>query len=122
MLVRIDIVTKEFPPEIYGGAGVHVAELSRVLSKHVDLQVRAFGAPRDADYHGWADALVPPEHVTALAQELTAAGCDWQIHCYGGAEHGFTHARPPKESLPVNALADKRAWASAAAFLAECFA
>jgi hypothetical protein len=39
-LVRIDIVTKEFPPEIYGGAGVHVAELSRVLSKHVDLQVR----------------------------------------------------------------------------------
>jgi starch synthase len=50
--VRIDIVTKDFPPEIYGGAGVHVAELSRVLAKHVDLQVRAFGAPRDADYHG----------------------------------------------------------------------
>lgn len=50
--VRIDIVTKEFPPEIYGGAGVHVAELSRVLAKHVDLHVRAFGAPRDADYHG----------------------------------------------------------------------
>lgn len=51
-IVRIDIVTKEFPPEIYGGAGVHVAELSRVLAKHVDLKVRAFGAPRDPDYHG----------------------------------------------------------------------
>jgi starch synthase len=50
--VRIDIVTKEFPPEIYGGAGVHVAELSRVLAKHVDLQVRAFGADRDSDFHG----------------------------------------------------------------------
>ncbi|MDJ0320179.1 glycogen synthase [Pseudarthrobacter sp. PS3-L1] len=50
--MRIDIVTKEFPPEIYGGAGVHVAELSRVLSKHVDLHVRAFGAPRESDYHG----------------------------------------------------------------------
>jgi starch synthase len=50
--VRIDIVTKEFPPEIYGGAGVHVAELSRVLAEKVDLRVHAFGAERDADYHG----------------------------------------------------------------------
>ncbi len=45
-------MTREFPPEIYGGAGVHVAELSRVLAAQVDLRVRAFGAPRPADYHG----------------------------------------------------------------------
>lgn len=50
--VRIDIVTKEFPPEIYGGAGVHVAELSRVLAASVDLHVHAFGAPRPAEFHG----------------------------------------------------------------------
>jgi starch synthase len=50
--VRIDIVTKEFPPEIYGGAGVHVAELSRVLASNVDLRVHAFGAERPADFHG----------------------------------------------------------------------
>ena len=50
--VRIDIVTKEFPPEIYGGAGVHVAELARVLAGRVDLGVHCFGAPREADYHG----------------------------------------------------------------------
>ncbi|SEE46409.1 glycogen synthase (ADP-glucose) [Arthrobacter alpinus] len=50
--MRIDIVTKEFPPEIYGGAGVHVAELSRVLAAKVDLRVHAFGKPRDADFHG----------------------------------------------------------------------
>ncbi len=77
---------------------------------------------RVAVYHGWEDALVPPEHVTALAQELTTAGCDWQIHCYGGAVHGFTHARPPEQGIPFNALADKRSWRSAAEFLAECFA
>jgi dienelactone hydrolase len=77
---------------------------------------------RVAAYHGWADALVPPEQVTALAAELTAAGCDWQIHGYGGAVHGFTHARSPEEGLPVNALADKRSWTSAADFLEECFA
>lgn len=77
---------------------------------------------RVAVYHGWEDDLVPPDHVTALAKELTGAGCDWQIHCYGGAVHGFTHARPPEEGIPFNALADKRSWTSAANFLAECFA
>ncbi|UPO78266.1 glycogen synthase [Arthrobacter sp. Helios] len=50
--MRIDIVSKEFPPEIYGGAGVHVAELSRVLASRVDLRVHCFGAPRQADFHG----------------------------------------------------------------------
>ncbi|MBD8043701.1 glycogen synthase [Arthrobacter sp. Sa2BUA2] len=50
--MRIDIVSKEFPPEIYGGAGVHVAELSRVLASRVDLRVHCFGAPREADFHG----------------------------------------------------------------------
>lgn len=76
---------------------------------------------RVAVYHGWDDALVPPEQVTALARELTEAGCDWQIHGYGGAVHGFTHARPLEEGIPHNALADKRAWRSAADFLGECF-
>ncbi len=50
--MRIDIVTKEFPPTIYGGAGVHVAELSRVLAGRVDLRVHAFGEARDPDFHG----------------------------------------------------------------------
>lgn len=77
---------------------------------------------RVAAYHGWEDAIVPPEDVVALGKELTIAGCDWQIHAYGGAVHGFTHARPPEEGIPFNALADKRSWKSAADFLAECFA
>lgn len=50
--VRIDIVTKEFPPAIYGGAGVHVAELSRVLAGRTDLRVHAFGEERSGGYHG----------------------------------------------------------------------
>ena len=50
--MRIDIVTKEFPPEIYGGAGVHVAELSRVLAAKADLHVHAFGKERENDFHG----------------------------------------------------------------------
>ncbi len=45
--MRIDLITKEYPPFIYGGAGVHVAELVRVLRKHIDVKVRAFGEDRD---------------------------------------------------------------------------
>jgi starch synthase len=49
--VRIDILSKEYPPAIYGGAGVHVAELVRALRMRGDLDVRvhAFGEPRDED-------------------------------------------------------------------------
>ena len=47
--MRIDVLTKEYPPEIYGGAGVHVSELVRALRQRDDLSahVHAFGAPRD---------------------------------------------------------------------------
>jgi starch synthase len=47
--VRIDLLTKEYPPEIYGGAGVHVAELVRALRLSHEVQVRAFGADRSEE-------------------------------------------------------------------------
>jgi alpha-maltose-1-phosphate synthase len=45
--MRIDLITKEYPPQIYGGAGVHVAELVKVLRKSIDVKVRCFGEVRD---------------------------------------------------------------------------
>ncbi|MBR7742255.1 glycogen synthase [Phycicoccus sp. BSK3Z-2] len=49
--MRIDILTKEYPPAIYGGAGVHVAELVRALRgrSDTDVRVHAFGDPRDEE-------------------------------------------------------------------------
>jgi starch synthase len=49
--VRIDVLTKEYPPEIYGGAGVHVAELVKALRRRSDVEARvhAFGGPRDEE-------------------------------------------------------------------------
>ncbi|PFG19809.1 glycogen synthase [Serinibacter salmoneus] len=46
--MRVDLLTREYPPHIYGGAGVHVAELSAVLARHLDVHVRAFDGPRAA--------------------------------------------------------------------------
>ena len=45
--MRIDLITKEYPPHIYGGAGVHVAELVKVLRKTIEVKVRCFGEVRD---------------------------------------------------------------------------
>jgi starch synthase len=44
--VRIDLLTREYPPDVYGGAGVHVENLAEVLRSRADVRVRAFGAPR----------------------------------------------------------------------------
>ncbi len=70
--MRVGILTREYPPEVYGGAGVHVEHLARELAHHVDVRVHCFGEPRHdplvaAAYRPW-DALAGrrPED-TALA-------------------------------------------------------
>lgn len=45
--VRVDLLTREYPPHVYGGAGVHVAELAAVLRRTVDVRVHCFDGPRD---------------------------------------------------------------------------
>ncbi len=56
--MRVDILSKEYPPLVYGGAGVHVAELVRALRARgdVDVRVRCFGGPREeAGTTGYAE-------------------------------------------------------------------
>jgi len=59
--MRVALLTREYPPEIYGGAGVHVEYLARELARLTDVAVHCFGAPRESDlvaatYHPW-DAI-----------------------------------------------------------------
>ncbi|MDH3495189.1 MAG: glycogen synthase [Gemmatimonadota bacterium] len=37
------LLTREFPPYVYGGAGVHVAQLARALAERIEVEVRCFG-------------------------------------------------------------------------------
>ena len=74
-------------------------------------------------FHGWDDPLVKPEAVTALADELTEAGADWQIHAFGHTGHGFTNpkstgATPGIKHQPLSA---DRAWTGFVNFLEELF-
>ncbi|MGH3284475.1 MAG: glycosyltransferase, partial [Streptosporangiaceae bacterium] len=44
--LRVALLTREYPPEVYGGAGVHVTYLARELAPLVDLTVHCQGADR----------------------------------------------------------------------------
>ncbi|GAA1931806.1 glycogen synthase [Microbacterium aoyamense] len=74
--MRVDIVTKEYPPEIYGGAGVHATELVKALRASIDVEVRAFGAQRDEP--GTTSYGVPVELQGANAAVQTL-GTDLEI-------------------------------------------
>ncbi|ROR74262.1 glycogen synthase (ADP-glucose) [Bogoriella caseilytica] len=81
--MRVEMLSREYPPHIYGGAGVHVSELARVLHglPGVDVHVRAFDGPRgdlpegEVPVSGYA---APPELASANAA-LRTLGVDLAI-------------------------------------------
>ncbi|EUA73329.1 putative glycosyltransferase GlgA domain protein [Mycobacterium xenopi 4042] len=44
------MMTREYPPEVYGGAGVHVTELVAQLRRLCEVDVHCMGAPRPTAY------------------------------------------------------------------------
>lgn len=74
--MRVDLISREYPPEVYGGAGVHVAELVRALRDRLDVVVRCFGMPRgEPNVHSY---LVPAE-LSGANPALATLGVDLQI-------------------------------------------
>jgi alpha-maltose-1-phosphate synthase len=69
--VRALILSNEFPPEIYGGAGVHVDELTRHLRALIELDIRTFGTRRE-DADGWRVRGYRPAHDLERADERLA--------------------------------------------------
>ena len=121
--MRVDIITKEYPPEIYGGAGVHVTELVKALRQSIDVQVRAFGVERDEP--GTTAYAVPAELASAnaaiqtlgtdLAMVTDAAGADvvhshtWYANFAGHLAsllHGIPHI------VTAHSLEPLRPWKS----------
>jgi len=74
--MRVDILSREYPPEVYGGAGVHVAELVNALRPTTEVVVRAFGLPRDE--RGVFSYLVPAQ-LTGANPALATLGVDLQM-------------------------------------------
>lgn len=74
--------------------------------------------------HGYDDPMAPPESVTALAEEMSSGGADWQIHAYGNTLHAFTNpqAHDREFGTVYDAVADHRSWRAAREFLHEVLA
>ena len=64
--MRVDLLTKEYPPFIYGGAGVHVNELAKVLRPLADVRVHAFGGPRAPGTEGADDGVTGYPEIAEL--------------------------------------------------------
>lgn len=76
------MMTREYPPEVYGGAGVHVTELVRHLRDLATVDVHCMGAPRDTAYVYQPDPDLADANaaITTLSTDLRmtvgAAGAD----------------------------------------------
>ena len=80
--LRVAMLTREYPPEVYGGAGVHVEYLAKALTGLVDLTVHCQGSPRpEAIAHQPWDQLAGASQAlqvmsTDLAMTAAAGGAD----------------------------------------------
>ena len=113
------MMTKEYPPEIYGGAGVHVTELSAQLKLLCDVDIHCMGAPRDtAQVHDPDPALAGANAaLTTLSAELrmanAAAGAD-VVHSHtwytGLAGHLAAQLHDVPHILTAHSLEPRRPW------------
>jgi starch synthase len=68
--MKIGLLTREYPPEVYGGAGVHVEYLARELERLEDVTVHCWGDDRPEEnvraYRGWDALAGKAPHLAAL--------------------------------------------------------
>lgn len=112
-------MTKEYPPEIYGGAGVHVTELVAQMKRLCEVDVHCMGAPREgAIVHSPDPALAGSNPaLTTLSTELrmadAAAGVDI-VHSHtwytGLAGHLASALYDVPHILTAHSLEPRRPW------------
>lgn len=90
--MRIDLLTREYPPHVYGGAGVHVTELARVLKEHATVHVHAFDGPREAGAEIEVHGYDYPPGLDGANATLKTLGVDLEIAAHTqGADIVHSH-------------------------------
>ena len=117
--VRVGLLTKEWPPDIYGGAGVHIEHLAAELRRKIDVDVHCFGEPRaDALAHAVPASLLGANtaiQTLGVDLEMVAASADVDLlhsHTWyanlaghiGALLHGVPHV------LTAHSLEPLRPW------------
>ncbi|HET6877059.1 MAG TPA: glycogen synthase [Jatrophihabitans sp.] len=119
--MRVALLTREYPPDVYGGAGVHVEFLVRELRRLVEVDVHCFGDPRGEPGvrayptpAGLAEANsalrtlgVDLEMAAAVAEADVLHSHTWYANLagvLGGQLHGIPHV------LTAHSLEPQRPW------------
>jgi glycogen synthase len=127
--VKALVLTREYPPHVYGGAGVHVEYLVRELARLIDVEVRCFGDQEAVDGRLRVRGLEAPAALLAEAPEglrstlgtlaldvafaASSAGADL-VHCHtwyahlGGILCKLLHGLPLV--ITIHSLEPKRPW------------
>jgi starch synthase len=125
--MKVALLTREYPPDVYGGAGVHVEYMARELARHVEVTVHCWGAERPVSagpavvaYRPW-DALGGEQPYTAALRALSidlamAAGAEGAdlVHSHtwyanlGGQLAKLVHGVP--HVATVHSLEPMRPW------------
>jgi starch synthase len=117
--LKVALLTREYPPEVYGGAGVHVEYLARELAPFVDLTVHCQGTPRSTAvaHSPWSLLSESNSALQTLSTDLSMAaaldGCQlahshtWYANLaghVGGMLHGIPHV------VTTHSLEPQRPW------------
>jgi starch synthase len=125
--VKVALLTREYPPDVYGGAGVHVEYMARELARRVDVTVHCWGEPRTPGaspgviaYRPWPELAAGPPYAAALqalsidlAMAAGAQGAD-VVHSHtwyanlGGHLAKLVHGVP--HVATVHSLEPMRPW------------
>ena len=74
--LRVDLISREYPPEVYGGAGVHLEYLTGDLRPLADVRVHCFGSKRDEP---GVTAYPEPAELAGANAALRTMGVDLEI-------------------------------------------
>jgi alpha-maltose-1-phosphate synthase len=115
--VRVGLLTREYPPDVYGGAGVHVEFLARELSSLVDLEVHCWGEGRGVGvvrHRSWAALDTANDALRTFSVDLAmAAGLEgrelvhshtWYANLaghFGKLLHGIPHVMTAHSLEPL---------------------
>jgi starch synthase len=115
--MRVDVLSREYPPDVYGGAGVHVQYLVEVLRAQAEVQVRTWGAPRsepDVTAYPYPETLSDANAALktfgvdlAMAQDVAVHSHTWYANLGGHLAkvlHGVPHV------LTAHSLEPLRPW------------
>jgi starch synthase len=117
--LRVALLTREYPPEVYGGAGVHVTYLARELAPLVDLTVHCQGAdrPDTVAHQPWSQLADANQALRVMSTDLSmaaAVGTAQLVHSHTWYANMAGHLAAMLYSIPhvvtMHSLEALRPW------------